>query len=82
MGAASARQNEAGEPCASSHEESSKSVWVQQTGGGVAGTAQAATTGGHTEETAARGTRGLGEGRRSGVTRRGGTGEEEGAGGK
>ena len=39
VGAASARRNEAGEPCTLSHEESSESVRVQQTGGGVAGTA-------------------------------------------
>ena len=55
VGAAGTRQNEAGEPRASSHEEGSADMRVYQARGGVAGTAQAAKAGGHPEETAARG---------------------------
>ena len=50
-----------------------------QARGGVAGIAQAAKAGGHTEETAARRGRGAGAGRGDGVANGGDTGEEEGA---
>ena len=82
VGAAGTRRNEAGETSTSSHEEGSEDMRVYQARGGVAGTAQAAKAGGHTEETAARGGRGAIARRGDGVANGGDTGEEEGANGE
>ena len=79
VGAAGTRQNEAGEPRTSGHEEGSEDMRVYRARGGVAGTAQAAKAGGHPEETAAQEGRGKAAGRGSRVANGGDTGKEEGA---